>query len=132
VPHLREEQDKWLDKELGLSLTSNETVKPWKHLVIFQHIPLFIKSHDEPADIYFNIEPIQRKNLLDRFKRAGVRKIFCGHYHRNAGGFYGDFECVVTTAIGAQLGDDKHGYRLVQVDENEIKHEFVSVTNEVN
>ena len=129
MSELREEQDKWLDKELELE--NNET-KPWKHLMLFQHIPLFLKNDDEPADVYFNIEPFQRKNLLERFKKAGASKIFCGHYHRNAGGFSENFECVVTTAVGAQLGNDKHGYRIVQVDESEIKHNFISVTDDVN
>jgi hypothetical protein len=132
VPKQREEQDKWLDKELGLDTLEGAPKKDWKHLVLFQHIPLFIKSHDEPADIYFNIEPIQRKNLLERFKKAGVSKIFCGHYHRNAIGFFEDIECVVTSAVGAQLGNDKHGYRIVKVDENQIIHEYISVTNDVN
>jgi hypothetical protein len=78
VPELREAQDKWLDKEL-----INDPSRPWTHLMIFQHIPLFVKSHDEPAHAYFNIEPVQRKNLLERFKKAGVSKVFCGHYHNN-------------------------------------------------
>ena len=126
-PELREAQDKWLEEELRL----NEETKP-RHVVIFQHIPLFIKEHDEPAHVYFNIEPKQRAILLNRFRKAGVKKIFCGHYHQNAGGFYEDLECVVTTAIGAQLGSDKHGYRLVQVNETEITHEYISVTDQTN
>ncbi len=34
---------------------------------------------------------------------------------RNAGGFYKDLEVVVTTAVGCQLGADKHGMRIVTV-----------------
>lgn len=125
VPEAKKEQDEWLDKEL---VERDDA----KHLIVFQHIAPFLKSPDEPADVYFNIEPVERKKLLDKFKKAGVGKVFCGHYHKNAGGFDGDLEVVVTTAIGAQLGDDKHGFRLVEVDENEIKHRYISVTNEVN
>lgn len=124
-----EEQDKWLDKELEID--SNSGIK---HLVIFQHIPLFVREENEPAHVYFNIEPVKRKSLIERFKRAGVRKVFCGHYHQNAGGFTQDkqLEVIVTTAVGAQLGNDKHGYRLVNVDENEITHSYISVTDQVN
>jgi hypothetical protein len=57
-----------------------------KHLIILQHIPLFLKSHDEPTHEYFNLEYNQRLNLLQRFRNAGVTKVFCGHYHQNAGG----------------------------------------------
>ncbi len=125
VEECRREQDAWLDSELNDST-------PRKHLTVFQHIPLFVKSADEPADIYFNIEPEQRKNLIERFKKAGVGKVFCGHYHKNAGAFDGDLEVVVTSAIGAQLGQDKHGYRIVEVHENEIKHKYIEVTDQVN
>ncbi len=60
---------------------------------------------------------------------AGVRTIFCGHYHRNAGGFDEGLEVVVTSAIGAQLGEDKSGLRVVRVLENEIKHDYYDLKN---
>lgn len=127
VPHRQIEQDKWLQNELDKDLGE------FKHLMAFQHIPLFVFDPNEVADPYFNIEPTQRKNLLDRFKKAGLKKIFCGHYHRNAGGWYeNSIEVVTTSAIGAQLGNDKHGYRVVDVFEKEIKHEYISVSDEVN
>ena len=51
--------------------------------------------------------------------------MFCGHYHRNARGFYEDLEVITTTAIGAQLGDaDKSGMRVVKVFSNEIQHDY--------
>lgn len=120
------EQDKWLDNEL------NSDRNDCKHLVVFQHIPLFLKSHDEPDDVYFNIPNSERQALIEKFRRNGVRKVFCGHYHKNAGAIYEDLEVIVTTAVGAQLGLDKHGYRLVQVNENDITHKYIEVTDEVN
>ena len=126
IPELKKEQDAWLDKELHSDTAGH------KHLVVFQHIPLFIETADEPDHIYFNIPLSERKGLIERFKKAQVRKVFCGHYHRNAGGFDGDLECVVTTAIGAQIGSDGHGYRLVQVDDDDIKHRFITVTDKIN
>lgn len=53
-----------------------------------------------------------------------MRAIFCGHYHRNAGGFYKDMELVVTSAVGAQLGDDGHGFRVVKVLDDKIEHQY--------
>jgi hypothetical protein len=64
--------------------------------------------------------------MLEKFHSAGVRKIFCGHYHRNAGGSYKSMEQVVTSAIGLQLGNDKSGVRLVRVTENDIEHQYFS------
>ncbi len=59
----------------------------------------------------------------------GVRTIFCGHYHRNAGGFDEEMELVVTSAIGAQLGEDKSGFRIVKVTENQIQHDYYDLDN---
>lgn len=126
IPDLKKEQDDWLDNELICDSTQH------KHLVIFQHIPLFTESYDEPTHIYFNIEKEQRKNLIERFRNAGVKKVFCGHYHKNAVAFHEDFECITTSAIGAQLGDDGHGYRIVQVDENDITHKYIRISEEIN
>ena len=54
-------------------------------------------------------------DLLINKINQGVNKIFCGHAHFNCGGYYKNMEIVVTTAVGIQLGQDKHGIRLVQV-----------------
>ena len=76
---------------------------------------------------YFNIEVELREKMLTKFYACGVRKIFCGHYHRNAGGWYKDLELVVTSAIGCRLGDDPHGMRLVKVEEDKIEHKYHSL-----
>ena len=128
MPHRRLEQDQWLQTQLEQS--EKETPK---HLMVFQHIPLFLYRHDEEDCGYFNIEPVQRLNLLERFRKAGVKKVFCGHFHKNAGGFYNnDLEVVVTSAIGTCLGSDRHGFRVVDVFENEIKHEYVEISDQIN
>ena len=62
--------------------------------------------------------------MLEKFKKAGVTKIFCGHYHRNAGGWDQDLELVVTSAIGAQIGNDGHGFRIVKVSEQTLTHAY--------
>ena len=43
-----------------------------KHVLVFQHIPLYLKSPEEEDD-YFNLQRAVRQNLLDRFKKAGKR-----------------------------------------------------------
>jgi hypothetical protein len=68
--------------------------------------------------------------MVEKFQKAGVRAIFAGHYHRNAGGKYENMEIVVTSAIGAQSPtgrNAKSGYRVVYVDEKEIRHEYVDI-----
>ena len=108
-------------------LPDEELAKKATHKVIFQHIPWFLKSPDEPKQ-YFNIEVDLRKKMLNKFKRSNVSKIFCGHYHRNAGGWDGpNLELIVTSAIGCQIGNDPHGMRIVKVHKSDIKHEYISL-----
>lgn len=67
--------------------------------------------------------------MLAKFESAGVRAIFAGHYHRNGGGHYENLELIVTSAMGAVIGDKQgsSGYRIVDVSEKEIKHRFVEI-----
>ncbi len=58
---------------------------------------------------------------------TGVRYIFCGHYHRNAGGTYKDMELIVTSALGCPLGEEKSGLRIVKVTEEAITHKYYEV-----
>ena len=71
-----------------LSFVEEELAKGAKHKVMFQHIPWFLKTPEEPKE-YFNIDIELRRKMLDKFKKSNVSKIFCGHYHRNAGGWDG-------------------------------------------
>ncbi|KFM81499.1 Calcineurin-like phosphoesterase domain-containing protein 1, partial [Stegodyphus mimosarum] len=118
VQDLAQEQEAWLDKQLEEAKSGN-----YKHVIIFQHIPWFLKCPDEKKE-YFNIIPELRTKMLEKFYEANIRAIFCGHYHRNAGGFYKDLEVIVTSAVGCQLGTDKSGFRVVKLGENSIDHKY--------
>jgi hypothetical protein len=67
--------------------------------------------------------------MLAKLHEGGVRKIFCGHYHRNAGGWFNDLEVVVTSAIGCRLGEDPHGMRIVKVKKSGIDHQYYPLDN---
>lgn len=121
VQELAQEQDSWLDEQLAEAQRGGA-----RHVVVFQHIPWFLRQYDEDKE-YFNIMPELRLRMLKKFHDAGVRAIFCGHYHRNAGGFYKDMELVVTSAVGAQLGDDGHGFRVVKVLDDKIEHQYYTL-----
>ncbi|KAG7507700.1 Serine serine/threonine-protein phosphatase CPPED1 [Solea senegalensis] len=123
-PQLKEAQETWLEEQLSRASSLTEP-KP-KHVLVFQHIPLYLKTPDEEDD-YFNLQKVVRQNLLDRFKRAGVKAVFSGHYHRNAGGCHGGLDMVVSSAIGCQLGDDAHGVRVVVVTADGVVHRYHSL-----
>ncbi|XP_054455073.1 serine/threonine-protein phosphatase CPPED1 [Anoplopoma fimbria] len=123
-PQLKEAQETWLEEQLSRASSSTEP-RP-KHVLVFQHIPLYLKSPDE-EDNYFNLQRDVRQNLLDRFKKAGVKAVFSGHYHRNAGGCHDGLDMVVSSAIGCQLGEDTHGLRVVAVTADDIVHRYYSI-----
>ncbi|XP_054913725.1 serine/threonine-protein phosphatase CPPED1 [Poeciliopsis prolifica] len=122
-PQQKAAQETWLEAQL--SRASSAEPKP-KHILVFQHIPLYVKSPDE-QDEYFNLPQEARQSLIERFKRAGVTAVFSGHYHRNAGGCHDGLDMVVTSAIGCQLGDDTHGVRLVAVTADAVVHRYVTM-----
>ncbi|XP_072312463.1 serine/threonine-protein phosphatase CPPED1 [Eucyclogobius newberryi] len=123
-PQLMEAQETWLEQQLRRASSPSEH-KP-KHVLVFQHIPLYLKSPDEDDD-YFNLEREVRQQLMDKFKRAGVKAVFSGHYHRNAGGRHDGLDMVVSSAVGCQLGEDTHGLRAVVVTEGEVVHRYYSL-----
>ena len=143
---LAEEQDRWLEEELG-SGASDAAV----HTIVFTHIPPFILSADEPKG-YFNYDPEVRMPLLEKLRAAGCGYWFCGHYHRNAGGTYTDadgrtLEVVTTSAVGTHLiedpdgdplgltgfsfptalGEETSGFRLVTVERERLTHKWFSL-----
>ncbi|XP_030068680.1 serine/threonine-protein phosphatase CPPED1 isoform X2 [Microcaecilia unicolor] len=121
-PELKEAHDKWLSEQLAIA-----EQKRCKHAIIFQHIPLFLKNVKEDHD-YFNIEGSLRQELLARFHKAGIKAVFSGHYHQNAGGTHNGLDMVVSSAIGCQLGEDTHGLRVVIVTADKIIHKYYSLT----
>ncbi|KAI1896033.1 hypothetical protein AGOR_G00090630 [Albula goreensis] len=120
-PELRDAQEAWLEEQLQAAARS-----PRRHTLIFQHIPLYLRTPDEEDD-YFNLQRGVRESLIKRFRQAGVKAVFSGHYHRNAGGFHDDMDMVVSSAIGCQLGSDPHGVRVVVVTGGKVVHRYCSL-----
>jgi len=118
VPDEFESHEKWIDEQLQVFRDSNSS-----QAVVFQHIPWFLKSFDED-DEYFNMKKEIRARMLKKFRNAGIKHIFSGHYHRNAGGMWNDLEMIVTSAIGCQIGSDKSGMRIVRVFEKTLDHKY--------
>ncbi|XP_067010142.1 serine/threonine-protein phosphatase CPPED1 [Anabrus simplex] len=123
VQSLADDHNSWLEEQLQEIARS----KP-KRVIVFQHIPWFLKNAEErDLNRYFAIDYEIRQVMLEKLLRAGVSHVFCGHYHRNAGGFYKNMEVVVTSAIGGQLGSDEPGVRLVKIGEEKVEHTYYSL-----
>lgn len=122
VPDIAAEQEKWLDKQLAAA-------SQYQHTVVFQHIPWFLDTPNEPK-LYYNFPQPLRERMLRKFADAGVAKIFCGHYHRNGGGWYNaSMEVVVTSALGLQQGTDRNGFREVNVSRSGITHRYINISS---
>ena len=119
---LVDEQNRWLDAIL------KREAKRFKHVVIFLHVPLFVRSIDERTSI-LNIPIEKRKFLVDKFRKAGIKKVFCGHIHENSVAKFEDLECVSTSAIGLQIGQDESGFRVVKVEKKQIKHKYYAFSD---
>ena len=93
-------------------------------ILVFGHHPLFTAAADEP-DTYWNIPLVRRRPLLELFKAFGVRAYFCGHWHRNGGGWDETVEVAVTGPVGYPLGADPPGFRVVDVDGDRVSHRYL-------
>ena len=50
--------------------------------LVFLHMPPFLNSPDEGADIYWSLDPTSRHRLLDLLVKGGVHTLVTGHLHR--------------------------------------------------
>lgn len=94
-----------------------------KHIILFGHYPIFIKSPDE-AETYSNIALDLRPKYLDLFRQYGVNAVFSGHLHNNAESSSGETEMIVTSAVGRPLGDAPSGIRIIKVYKDRITHSY--------
>ena len=99
-------QEAWLRAELAKARQDGV-----KHLVVFQHHPLFLKDPQEPEQ-YFNIGLETRQRYLSLLREYGVKWVFAGHYHRNDYGRDGDLQMVTTGPVGKPLEGGRSGMRL--------------------
>lgn len=65
-PQLEEAHEAWMEKQLQKAAKSSA-----RHVIIFQHIPLYLRTPDEEDD-YFNLQRAKRENLIHRFCQAGM------------------------------------------------------------
>ncbi|MGV3721729.1 MAG: metallophosphoesterase [Actinomycetota bacterium] len=118
APDEHAKQDAWFSAELERAKASDA-----KHILVFQHHPWFLNKPDD-ADQYFTIPRVRRDPALALMRKAGVRAVFAGHYHRNAHGRDGAMEMITTSAVGMPLGKDPSGFRIVKVYETRLEHQY--------
>lgn len=120
-PEAAKQQEEWLEKTLA---SAKSNLK--QQIVIFQHIPYFVKNSSE-ADGYFNIPQAARRKYLDLLEQAGVKYVFAGHTHKSAIGTDGALTEVVTGAVGMPLGGSLSGFRIVTVEGQKLDYPWFSL-----
>jgi 3',5'-cyclic AMP phosphodiesterase CpdA len=113
-----QEQDAWFRKELEAAKSSGA-----KHIILFQHHPLFTKTSQDP-DQYENVPQEKRRPLLELLKTYEIRYVFAGHTHMNVVAKEGQLEIVATGPVGKPLGKDGSGIRIVTISEAGVAHRY--------
>lgn len=119
APRESAEQSAWLETTLAQAKN--------KDVIVFQHIPWFLREPDE-ADDYSNLPLSQRKDYLHRFESAGIRYIFAGHLHENAFGSEGKIQMRTVSALGKPLGKTPSGFGVVIVDGHNVKFTYYPIS----
>jgi 3',5'-cyclic AMP phosphodiesterase CpdA len=118
VPDEAAKMESWFKAELEKARAAGV-----KRIIVFQHIPFFLKTADEP-DQYFNIPTETRKRYLTLMHDAGVKEVFAGHLHHNSEGHDGDLDMVSTGPVGKPLDGGKSGMRLVTINADGLTHKY--------
>jgi 3',5'-cyclic AMP phosphodiesterase CpdA len=78
VPEEATKMEAWLRTEVAKARRDGA-----KRLIVFQHIPFFLKDPDE-EDRYENIPRETRQRYLKMLHEYGVKQVFAGHYHNTS------------------------------------------------
>jgi 3',5'-cyclic AMP phosphodiesterase CpdA len=118
VPEEAAKMEAWFRAELAKARQEGA-----KQLIVFQHIPFFLKEAGE-EDQYFNIPRETRQRYLKLLHEYGVKQVFAGHYHRNEEGRDGELDMVTTGPVGMPLNGARSGIRIVTVTGGAVSHRF--------
>lgn len=118
VPAEAAKMEAWFESELKKAKQSGA-----RHILVFQHIPPFLKEANEP--VTYNSYPFEtRARYLKLIHDYGVKQIFSGHYHASVESKDGDVENIVTGPVGQPHNGGKSGMRIVVVTPQSVKHKY--------
>ncbi len=123
VPDEWESGYRFLEKELKAARSRDSS-----QIILFTHHPLFGRRAGE-ADSYWSVPLKRRLPVLELLRKYGVSAVFAGHLHRNNYASDGNMQMVATGAVGYPLGDDPSGYRVVEVFDDRIEHEYHALSS---
>lgn len=126
APEESARQFHWLEETLH-SLQGRES-QAGHVTAVFQHIPFFLHTEDEP-DSYWNIPTATRHRYLDLLRKFHVRYVFAGHLHYPTHAEGNGVQIVVTGATGKPLGKSVSGFNLINLGSGgNVRDRYVSLT----
>jgi DNA repair exonuclease SbcCD nuclease subunit len=117
VPEEAAKMDAWLRTELAKAKSED------KQIIVFEHIPPFMKYPDEP-ETYDSFPLETRARYLSLLHEYGVKHLFAGHYHATTETHDGDLEIHITGPVGMPLRGGKSGMRIVSVKPGLVSHQY--------
>lgn len=123
VPGELESQMRFLEAELRAARKRDTS-----QIIVFTHYPFFLDNPDE-GDGYFTVAKERRLPVIELFRKYGVSAVFAGHWHRNHYAEDNGMLMVSTGPVGFPLGDDASGYRVVEVHDGGLSHEYHELLN---
>ena len=108
----------WLRTELAQARSDGV-----KHLIVFQHIPPFLKDPNEP-ETYDSFPLETRARYLKMLHEYGVKHLFAGHYHAAVETRDGDLEIHITGPVGMPLRGGRSGMQIVSVTPGSVWHQY--------
>lgn len=109
--------DKWFKNSLA------ELRESGTPLFVVGHYPLYINEPDE-KELYYNLPPEKRKELLSLFKQSNVVAYLTGHTHKLLINNYEGIQLVSGETTSKNFDKRPFGYRVWNVSDDTIQHQF--------
>ncbi len=119
MPGEAAKMEAWLRAELAKARDPGA-----KQLIVFQHIPFFLKDPGEDGSVLQHPPRDARRATWKILHEYGVQQVFAGHHHRNSEGRDGDLEMITTGPVGMPLEDGKSGMRIVVVKDGGVTQSY--------
>jgi len=116
-----QEQINWLETTLEKTKIKN---LPYKHIFIFAHIPI---NKDPKIRDNMRMRPYLSEKLISLCKEYGITACFFGHLHTNETFKIDKTEFITTGSTCWNFNNIPIGYRIVNVLENSIEHEYYPI-----
>ena len=97
-------------------------------IILFTHHPLFLQDRSAD-DTMWTIPGDRRDLILSILKDYDASAVFAGHLHRNEYTEHEGLMLVTSGAVGYPIGEDPSGLRIVQMDDDAIRHRYYGMAD---